>query len=194
MQKIIFVFGITGAGKSSIARLIAKRANFMLIDQDIVSVNYNEFIMGNYSQSKDPFDRESQYYKEMIRPIEYKTMLKLAIDNLQNGQSVVIAADFDEEIQHNTYLTENEYMKAILEMATLYAVHVTVDHATLLNRLIHRNAEKDRWKIDNWQSYLKSVDEMKVTWPNHYTYIHFDNSDSLPILYEIKVKNLMNSI
>ena len=193
--QLIIVVGITGAGKSVIGKLIAKNRGFTFVDKDTVATELTEVILENLSPLKDKHERESSFYLEVVRPLAYESMLHIALENIELGNSVVVAAAFDEEIKNADFLEENEYMEAIRKLANIKVVHVHVDHSTLLKRLIARNEQRDSWKLANWDSYVKEVGSAKVQWNSAlYKLLTFDNSDALPILYELKVKNLLNEI
>ena len=193
--QLIIIVGITGAGKSVIGKLIAKNRWFTFVDKDTVATELTEVILENLSPLKDKHERESSYYLEVVRPLAYESMLHIALENIELGNSVVVAAAFDEEIKNADFLEENEYMEAIRKLADIKVVHVHVDHSTLLKRLIARNEQRDSWKLANWDSYVKEVGSAKVQWNSAlYKLLTFDNSDALPILYELKVKNLLNEI
>ena len=193
--QLIIVIGITGTGKSVIGKRIAKSKGFTYIDKDTATTALTEVILENLSPLKDKHERESSYYLEVVRPLAYKSMLHIALENIELGNSVVVAATFDEELKNADFLEENEYMEAIRKLADIKVVHVHVDHPTLLKRLIARNEERDRWKLANWDTYVKEVGNVKVQWNTAlYTLLSFDNSDALPILYDLKVNNLLNEL
>ena len=193
--QLITVVGITGAGKSVVGKLIAKNRGFTFVDKDTVATELTEVILENLSPLKDKHERESSFYLEVVRPLAYESMLHIALENIELGNSVVVAAAFDEEIKNADFLEENEYMEAIRKLANIKVVHVHVDHSTLLKRLIARNEQRDSWKLANWDSYVKEVGSAKVQWNSAlYKLLTFDNSDALPILYEIKTNNLLHEL
>lgn len=193
--QLIIVVGITGAGKSVIGKLIAKNRGFTFVDKDTVATELTEVILENLSPLKDKHERESSFYLEVVRPLAYESMLHIALENIELGNSVVVAAAFDEEIKNADFLEENEYMEAIRKLANIKVVHVHVDHSTLLKRLIARNEQRDSWKLANWDAYVKEVGNTKIKWNSAlYKLLSFDNSDALPILYDLKVNNLLNEL
>ena len=193
--QLIIVVGITGAGKSVIGKLIAKNRGFTFVDKDTVATELTEVILENLSPLKDKHERESSFYLEAVCPLAYESMLHIALENIELGNSVVVAAAFDEEIKNADFLEENKYMKAIRKLANIKVVHVHVDHSTLLKRLIARNEQRDSWKLANWDAYVKEVGNTKIKWNSAlYKLLSFDNSDALPILYDLKVNNLLNEL
>ena len=193
--QLIIVLGITGAGKSAVGKLIAKNKGYAFIDKDTVTTSLTELILESLSPMKDKHDRESTYYIEVVRPLAYESMLHIALENIELGNSVIVAGAFEEEMKNPDFLEENEYMEAIRKLADIKVVHVHVDHSTLLKRLIARNEQRDSWKLANWDAYVKEVGNAKIQWNSSlYTLLTFDNSDALPILYEIKTNNLLGEL
>ena len=193
--QLIIVLGITGAGKSAVGKLIAQNKGYAFIDKDTVTTSLTELILESLSPMKDKHDRESTYYTEVVRPLAYESMLHIALENIELGNSVIVAGAFEEEMKNPDFLEENEYMEAIRKLANIKVVHVHVDHSTLLKRLIARNEQRDSWKLANWDAYVKEVGNVKVQWyTTLYTLLSFDNSDALPILYDLKVNNLLNEL
>ena len=193
--QLIIVLGITGAGKSAVGKLIAKNKGYAFIDKDTVTTSLTELILESLSPMKDKHDRESTYYIEVVRPLAYESMLHIALENIELGNSVIVAGAFEEEMKNPDFLEENEYMEAIRKLADIKVVHVHVDHSTLLKRLIARNEQRDSWKLANWDVYVKEVGNAKIQWNSSlYTLLTFDNSDALPILYEIKTNNLLGEL
>lgn len=192
---ITIVIGEVGVGKSAVGKLIAKEKNYTYIDKDTATIWLTEQYLRESSPTKNEHDRESAFYIETVRPLEYKTILALALENIELGNSVVLTAWFEIEIQDENWLHTNPEIIKIRVLADLHVVMVTVDRQTLLNRLITRNELRDTWKLNNWDAYLKQIADTKITWDEtDFTKLSFDNSDSIPILYVLKVKNLIKSL
>lgn len=147
--QLIIVIGSTGAGKSFVGKLIAKNKGFTFVDKDTVTTALTEVILENLSPLKDKHERESSYYMNIVRPLAYESMLHIALENIELGNSVVVASTFDEEIKNTNFLEENKYMEAIRNLADIKVVHLHIDHSTLLKRLIARNKKRDSWKLAN---------------------------------------------
>lgn len=192
---VIIVIGEAGVGKSAVGKLIAREKQYTYIDKDTATIRLTEQYLGESSPTKNKHDRESAFYLSTVRPLEYKTILALTLENIELGNNVVLTAGFELEIQDENWLHTHPEMMQIRALADLKVVLVTVDQQTLLNRLIMRNELRDTWKLNNWEAYLKQVAAMKITWNDtDFTNLSFDNSDALPILYEIKVNNLIKAL
>lgn len=192
---IIFVVGPTGVGKSAVGKMIAKNLQYTYIDKDVATSHLSEYILEVMSPANNKHDRESTFYTQTVRPLEYNSILTQALDNLELGNNVVMTAGFELEMQDAHWLDTHPIMQKIITLAQLKVVHVHVDKQTLLKRLISRNELRDAWKLNNWDVYCQQVDHMKITWDiMKYELLKFDNSDALPILYDLKVENLMSQL
>lgn len=192
---LIIVIGEAGVGKSAVGKLIARNKQYTYIDKDTATISLTEQYLEESSPTKNKHDRESAFYLNTVRPLEYKTILALALENLELGNNVILTAGFELEIQDENWLHTNPYMVKISALADIKVLLVTVDQQTLLNRLITRNELRDTWKLNNWDAYLKQVAAMKIKWNDaNFEKLSFDNSDALPILYDIKVNNLIKTL
>ncbi|WP_051910358.1 AAA family ATPase [Lysinibacillus sp. BF-4] len=192
---VVIMAGATGVGKSFIGQLIARKKGYSYIDKDTATRPFVERYLAACSPTQDSHDRESDFYIQKVRPLEYETILQLVQDNIALGQSVVVTAGFEQELDDATYLHSNPQMQALCAQATIIVVKVTVDSPTLLTRLIKRNDPRDKGKLSNWDAYVKEVEGLRIAWDSaDFTQLGFDNSDMLPVLYELKVQSLIQSI
>lgn len=192
---IVLMVGATGVGKSFIGKMIAKKKGYGYIDKDTATSPLVERYLAACSPTNDSHDRESAFYKNEVRPLEYQTILAIVEDNIKLSNSVVLTAGFEQEIIDADYLRSNAQMSRLREQANIIVVKVRVDSKTLLTRLIKRNEQRDKWKLANWDAYVKEVEGLKVAWDeSDYTQLVFDNSDMLPVLYELKIEGLIQSI
>ena len=175
--------------------MISKNLHYMYIDKDVATSHLSEYILETMSPTNNKHDRESEFYTQTVRPLEYKSILMQALDNVELGNNVVMTAGFELEMQDANWLDNHPIMQKIIALAQLKVIHVHVDKQTLLKRLISRNELRDEWKLNNWDAYWQQVDQMKITWDTtKYKLFTFDNSDALPILYDLKVENLMSQL
>lgn len=149
-NKLVLVGGVPGSGKTFIGKEITRRIG-ILVDKDTVSRFFTEALLTALGADKD--DRESTTYLDAVRPLEYRTMLKHAIENLELGHTVVCAAPFINEFKDADWLADLE-LEVDLADAQLVKVWVAVDPTTARERIINRNATRDTWKLANWETYL----------------------------------------
>ena len=81
MAKKILIMGLSGSGKTSLAKLLAPMFNAVLLNEDEVRKEANDFD-----------------YSEIGRSIQTNRMIRLADEAIQNNRNVI--ADFDCSIEH----------------------------------------------------------------------------------------------
>ncbi len=189
MKKMIVIGGVPGSGKSYIGKEIAKSIGFVFIDKDTVSRYFTETLLVQLGLNKH--DRESEEYINLVRDIEYKTMMKIAIENLELGQGVICSAPFIKELLEQEWLEDLKFELDIID-ATLNTVWIHVDSDTAKERIISRAAERDTWKLANWDQYLLNI---PLDTPGGVeNMIEFDNSASPEIPIHVQVESLIRSL
>ncbi|WP_040949567.1 AAA family ATPase [Gorillibacterium massiliense] len=181
MVKLVFFVGVAGTGKTTVARKLVERMPVCFIDRDTVGGRFVEAMLENAGLDKD--DRDSSYYKEKLRDLEYDTAKDICIENLGLRQNVFMISPFTAELKSAAWLTE---MLAAAGL-TQSEVDVKVVAVTLANadkqreRIIERNTDRDEWKLEHWDEYAKRIQfvpEIKWDIPEENVLI-FDNSGDL---------------
>ena len=116
---------------------------------------FTQALLVQYGQ--DPHDRESDVYLSKVRDFEYQTMMKIAYENLEMEQSVVCSAPFVKEFNSSQWLEDTAF-DAETVGGTLSLVWIDVDQRTANKRLISRGANRDNWKLANWDTYLSMTE------------------------------------
>jgi predicted kinase len=116
--------------------------------------------------------------------LEYKTLLDIANDNIQIGKSVVLDAPFIGYFSNVRYV---EQLKETYDWknVTTIVLQVHVDFPILKSRMIERSVDRDQWKLDNWDVYIKSVQEKQCLWEN-IKIVQFNNNDASISTQDIK--------
>lgn len=186
---MIVIGGVPGSGKSYIGKEIAKSIGFVFIDKDTVSRYFTETLLVQLGLNKH--DRESEQYLSLVRNLEYKTMMKIAIENLELGQGVICSAPFIKELLEQEWLEDLKFELDIID-AALDIVWIHVDSDTAKERIISRAAERDTWKLANWDQYLLNIPlDMPSGIENM---IKFDNSASPEIPIHVQVESLIRGL
>ncbi len=155
MQKRLFLIGSPPAsGKTFIAKKIAcKLQSPVYLDKDTVI----PLSKAAYSAADEPYNRDSAFFNTYIRDAEYTAILDIAFEALEFNNCVIVNAPFTKEFRDKTYI-ENLKQRLVKYSAELILVWVHTDLALIYQRMRARNSERDRWKLENWDTYIKQKD------------------------------------
>lgn len=152
---VTLVGGYAGSGKSEFARFLSSITGWAFLDKDTLTRPLAEALLVSYGS--EPHDRHTQLYREHVRPLEYVTLLRTAMQNLDHRVSSVLAAPFIGEIADESWLGRLRNQCGS-RGAELTVVWVDCDEQSMHDYLMFRGAERDRWKLENWADYLATVD------------------------------------
>lgn len=176
MPKLFFVIGPAGSGKSTVSAQIARRTHAAYLDKDSVATFFTEALLT--LAGTDPQERDNnEFYQATVMDLEYRTLLRLAGDNLRMGNSVVLDAPFVRYFPRADYL-ENAVRDFDWPADTeIVVVHVTVDGSRVKDRVVDRGYERDDWKINNWDEFWATAQAAECQWRGAH-HVLFDNSGS----------------
>lgn len=170
---VIFLIGPAASGKSTIGKLIASTFHFCYLDKDTVVNKFTGRLLESNGYS--PHERDGcAYYSDVVMDLEYQTLLDIANDNLQLGNSVVLDAPFLGYFSKKDYIDQVKATYNWQHVKPL-VLEVTIDYSVLKERMLARGLERDAWKFANWDTYVQSIREKKCLW-EHVDIRQFDNS------------------
>lgn len=192
MCKLIFILGGAGAGKTTVAKALARVSRTALFDMDTLLRPAAEMIMAQ--SGLDPNDRDSTTYKRLCRDLGYRITMDAALENIAIGNDAIVIGPFTKEIENSQWLN-NELATIGL---TINKVEVKVVVVRLQDeRLYHQRIEArgsilDKWKLENWSEFYRSISRRELAWnlPAG-SMIDFDNSE---LLSEEKVAELERTV
>lgn len=193
MQKLVYFVGVAGTGKTTVAAKAAAEIPNAFLDRDTVGGRFVEKFLEQ--QGLDTDDRDSQFYKDNLRDLEYDTTLDICIENLSVGQNVFMISPFTSELKNKQYLEDllTSANKTQKEVDVKVIVVTLQDIEQQRNRIEQRGTERDTWKLDNWDQYETRVNFVpEINWniPEDNILV-FDNSGTLT---QEKVTNLITFI
>jgi len=193
MQKLVYFVGVAGTGKTTVAEKVAREIPCAFLDRDTVGGRFVERFLEQ--QGLDPDDRDSQFYKENLRDLEYDTTLDICVENLRVGQNVFMISPFTSELKNKQYLEDLLVAanKTKAEVDVKVVVVTLQDIEQQRKRIEQRGTDRDAWKLENWDQYETRVNFVpEINWDIPFdSVLVFDNSGELT---EDKVAELINFI
>jgi predicted kinase len=184
---VILIGGFAGSGKSELGRILVRETGWPLIDKDTVTRPVVEMALELIGHS--PNDRESEQYVNLIRPREYEALAAATAENVECGNSAIVAAPFIREFADGAWLSRTRAMYEALNAATSF-VWVYCDAETMHMYLRHRGAARDAGKLGDWHGYLSSID---IDFRPGVPHFLVDNSASSAPLHQ-QAKELLTSV
>ena len=193
MQKLIFFAGVAGTGKTTVAKKVANHVPGAFLDRDTVGGRFVERFLE--LEGLDKNDRDSAFYKENLRDLEYDTTKDVCIDNLAAGQNVYMISPFTAELKNKQWIedvlkaSDRTFAEVDVKVVVVTLEDIEVQRA----RIEDRGTIRDTWKLDNWGNYETRVNFVPtINWdiPDEYVHI-FDNSGDLT---DEKVKSLVDFV
>lgn len=155
MRQLTIVAGYAGSGKTETGKLLAQATGWALIDKDTITRAIVEGMLDRIHG--DPHDRQTQAYLTHVRPLEYQCLMRAGWENIECGVSTILSAPFLREVRDPEWLASVQ-RRCVYLGARLEIVWVLSDIESMRERLIGRNAERDAWKLANWDEYLAGID------------------------------------
>lgn len=95
-------------------------------------------------------------------PLEYKALLNTAHSNIILGRSIVVDAPFGAFFANENYIDDLRKRCGWEDDIKIVVICVTVEPKELRRRMIARNNERDHWKLEHWDTYIKSLEAKPV--------------------------------
>ena len=172
--KLYFVIGPAGSGKSTVSTQIARHSHAAYLDKDSVATFFTEALLELAGTDKHERDN-NEYYQRAVMDLEYRTLLRLAGDNLRLGSSVVLDAPFVRYFPQADFLERAAVEHSWPTDVEIVVVHVTVDGSRVKDRVVDRGYERDAWKIAHWDEFWASAQAAECAWRGAH-HVLFDNS------------------
>lgn len=180
MRKLIFILGGAGAGKTTVAKALAAMRRAAFFDMDTL-LRPAAVAMMNQA-GLDPNDRDSAEYKRLCRDLGYRITMDAALENIAIGTDALVIGPFTKETEDPFWL-ERELSSI---GASLNTVDVKVIIVHLQNELLYRQrieargSDLDKWKLENWEEFRRSLEPRKIKWNiEAASVLFYDNSKPL---------------
>lgn len=154
MKKMILVTSPPACGKTYISKQLARNLKHVVyLDKDtLIPLSNRVFIAAG-----EEINRSSDFFEANIRDYEYEAIVDVGMEALEYDNIVLINAPFTKEV-HNEETLERFRTKLRAKGAKLVIIWVVTDPNVCHQRMIERNSDRDTWKLENWDEYIKTVD------------------------------------
>lgn len=150
MKKMILVTSPPACGKTYISKALAKQLKHVVyLDKDTLITLSRQI----FEVAGEPYNRSSDFFEKNIRDYEYDCVVDLALEALEYDDIVLINAPFTREIRDMDYIHKLKE-KLAEKQATLVIVWVETSPDIVHERMIHRNSDRDTWKLEHWDEYI----------------------------------------
>lgn len=180
MPTLVFFIGPAGAGKTTLAKALAKQHRLAFFDMDTLLRPAAETIMT--LSGLDPTDRDSPVYKKHCRDLGYRITMDAALENLALGIDAYVIGPFTKEIQNPLWLDQELAKIAASDLKIeVKAIYVYLqDDSVYRERIMARGSELDVWKLDNWSDFRPSLARRTIQWDSSAcSILYWNNSDPL---------------
>ena len=151
---MILVTSPPACGKTYISKQLAKNLKHVVyLDKDTLIPLSNRV----FAAAGEEINRSSKFFEDNIRDYEYETIVDIGVEALEYDDIVLINAPFTKEV-HDEGTLERFRTKLRKKNAKLVIIWVVTDPKVCHQRMIARNSDRDTWKLQHWDQYIKTVD------------------------------------
>lgn len=153
MKRLILVTSPPASGKTYVSKQLAKNLKHVVyLDKDTLIVLSRQIFVA----AGQEYNRSSDFFEANIRDYEYAAIIDIAMEALAYDDIVLINAPFTREVRNTGYMADLRAQLA-QKNARLTVIWVQTDVEVCRQRMIERNSDRDRWKLDNWNEYIAGV-------------------------------------
>ncbi len=156
---MLVICGFPASGKSSAARFLAARTGAVVLDKDRLAPMLEESIMSRLTG--DPFDRDSDTYREVVAPGIYDSLIRSGLTVAQRHPVILdapflstlrAAADAGQSL--GFFLRDHAGAEASVPVVTIW---IDSSAEQIKRRMITRNSARDAPKLTDWHGYQSGV-------------------------------------
>ena len=135
-----------------------------MLDMDTLLRPAADALMAN--AGLDPSDRDSEAYKRLCRDLGYRITMYAALENVATGIDAVVIGPFTKEIADVQWL-DQELTKLGEARHTVEVKAILVylpDHQHHYERIYERGLAMDRYKLEHWEAFSRSLVQRTIKW------------------------------
>ncbi len=164
---LVLVGGLAGCGKTTVAYELCRKTQFGYFDKDTLTGRMIDMLLLARGGPEGRDERDSDYYTNEVRPLEYECLMNSVFENISLGNSTVATAPFMREFTDAEWRMHVKHSCETVSAKTV-RIHYVWVHATdevMKRRLINRRAARDRHKLANWDTWLASARVVRPAQP-----------------------------
>lgn len=165
---LVVVCGLSGSGKSTVARALARRFGFENLNSDAIR---KRMFQGEQSSSTSGEYRAGMY-DERSNQLTYDSLLAEAEKSLRHGEGVIVDATFKDSANRHRFVELAERCKV-----PILFVECRTDENEIHRRLLSRQQQGNSISDATWEVYLRQKEEfVPITELDEQHYIVVDGS------------------
>lgn len=154
----LFILGHAGTGKSFLTNYFVQQQQlksrfWCVLDKDVVAESWSGPLLQAFGQ--DPNDRDSPFFKEHVRDLQYQSTLRIAKDQLDIGLNVILPGPWNRELASAALFSTQEL--GFPAITRLRHIWLELPESVRQQRIIERGDPRDQWKLDHWKAYFSAL-------------------------------------
>ena len=173
-KHFILITSPPACGKTRLAkRLATELENSVYLDKDTLIPLSKQI----FKVAGEPYNRSSEFFQKNIRDFEYDVIIDLGLEAIRYAETVIINAPFSKEVRDEGFIVD---LKARLAKvgAKLLVIWISATPELCKYRMVKRNSDRDKWKIEHWDEYVKSVNFNPPSIDKNELFIHKNANDN----------------
>lgn len=188
-KHFILITSPPACGKTRLAkRLASELDNVVYLDKDTLIPLSKQI----FKVAGRPYNRSSNFFQKNIRDFEYNVIIDLGMDAIKYADTVIINAPFTKEVRDKKFISNFKEKLAKVD-AKLLVIWISATPELCKYRMVKRNSDRDKWKIKNWDEYVKGVDFSTPDLSEEELFIHKNSNDKEADEYFAKLLDFIKS-
>ena len=189
-KRFILITSPPACGKTRLAKRLASTLNdTVYLDKDTLIPLSKQI----FKVAGEPYNRSSDFFQKNIRDYEYAVIISLGLEAIKYANNVIINAPFTQEVRDKKFIADfkNRLSK---HDAKLLVVWISATPELCHYRMKKRNSDRDKWKIENWDEYVKGVDFSVPDIDADELFVHKNQTDEQADEHFERLVKMLNSI
>ena len=172
-KHFILITSPPACGKTRLAKRLATQLNNVVyLDKDTLIPLSKQI----FKVAGKPYNRSSKFFQKNVRDYEYNAIIDLGMDAIKYADCVIINAPFTKEVRDDAFIEDFKNRLAKVD-ARLLVIWIDSTPELCKYRMVKRRSDRDTWKIEHWDEYVKTVDFTAPNLKDVDLFIHKNSTD-----------------